>query len=87
MDEIVKIIYERIPIMVAGGFRRGTDVFKGLAFGAQAVGIVRPILYGLAANGKDGGRKVLEQMTSELQRTMTMVGVKNPAAVTKDILL
>jgi len=87
MDEIVKVIDERIPIIVDGGFRRGTDVFKGLAFGAQAVGIVRPILYGLAANGKDGIRKVLEQMTSELQRTMTMVGVPSPTEVTKDILL
>lgn len=87
MDEIVKVIDGKIPITVDGGFRRGTDVLKGLAFGAQAVGIVRPILYGLAANGKEGVREVLEQMTSELQRTMTMVGVKNPREVTRDILL
>ena len=87
MDEIVKVIDGKIPIMVDGGFRRGTDVLKGLAFGAQAVGVVRPILYGLAANGKDGVREVLEQMTSELQRTMTMVGVKKPAEVSRDILL
>ncbi len=87
MDEIVKVIDGKIPIMVDGGFRRGTDVLKGLAFGAQAVGVVRPILYGLAANGKDGVREVLEQMTSELQRTMTMIGVKNPTEISRDILL
>lgn len=87
MDEIVKVIDGRIPIMVDGGFRRGTDVLKGLAFGAQAVGIVRPILYGLAANGKEGVREVLEQMTSELRRTMTMVGIRSPAEVKRDIFL
>ena len=87
MDEIVKVVEGRIPIMVDGGFRRGTDVLKGLAFGAHAVGIVRPILYGLAAKGKEGVRGVLEQMTSELQRTMTMVGVRSPEEVTRDILL
>lgn len=87
MDEIVKVIDGKIPIMVDGGFRRGTDVLKGLAFGAKTVGIVRPVLYGLAANGEDGVREVFEQMTSELRRTMTMIGVKNPAEATRDILL
>lgn len=87
MDEIVKMIAGKIPIMVDGGFRRGTDVLKGLAFGARVVGIAKPVLYGLAANGKAGVRSVLEHMTLELQRTMTMVGVKTPLEVTRDILI
>ena len=51
MDEIVGLVKDEAVIIVDSGFRRGSDVFKGLAFGAQLVGIGRPILYGLAARG------------------------------------
>ena len=54
MDEIVAAVGGRVAIIVDGGFRRGSDVFKGLAFGADAVGLGRPILYGLAAGGEQG---------------------------------
>jgi isopentenyl diphosphate isomerase/L-lactate dehydrogenase-like FMN-dependent dehydrogenase len=55
MGDIVEVVRGKIPIIVDGGFRRGSDVFKGLAFGASLVGLGRPILYGLAAAGREGG--------------------------------
>ena len=87
MDGIVKEIAGQIPIIVDGGFRRGTDVLKGLVFGAQAVGVGRPILYGLAAAGQEGVKTVITEMAEELRRTMTMTGVKNPSSAHKGIIL
>src|SRR5208283_2815024 len=54
MDEIVDIARGKAEIIVDGGFRRGSDVLKGLAFGASLVGLGRPILYALAAGGEQG---------------------------------
>jgi len=87
MDEIVKLVANQIPIIVDGGFRRGTDVLKGLAFGAQAVGIGRPILYGLAAGDGEGIKTVITEMAEELRRTMTMTGVENPGSAHRGIIL
>jgi len=87
MEEIVGITAGQIPIIVDGGFRRGTDVLKGLAFGAQAVGVGRPILYGLAADGEEGVKTVITEMAEELRRTMFMTGVKSPGAALKGIIL
>jgi len=87
IDGIVREIAGQIPIIVDGGFRRGTDVLKGLAFGAQAVGVGRPILYGLAAGGQEGVKTVITEMSEELRRTMTMTGVKDPTSAHKGIIL
>lgn len=87
MDEIVRVIAGKIPIIVDGGFRRGTDVLKGLAFGAQAVGVGRPILYGLAVDGEEGVKMVIREMADELKRAMTMTGLKSPASAHKGIIL
>jgi 4-hydroxymandelate oxidase len=87
MDDIVRVIAGKIPIIVDGGFRRGTDVLKGLAFGAQAVGIGRPILYGLAAGGEDGVKTVITEMGEELRRAMTVIGVKDPYSAHKGFIL
>jgi (S)-2-hydroxy-acid oxidase len=70
MDEITSVINGRIPIIVDGGFRRGTDVLKGLALGAQAIGLGRPVLYGLAADGEIGVATVITEIASELHRTI-----------------
>jgi isopentenyl diphosphate isomerase/L-lactate dehydrogenase-like FMN-dependent dehydrogenase len=65
----------KIPVLVDGGFRRGTDVFKALALGATAVGIGRPYLWGLAAFGRRGVARVIEIMRAELGMDMGMAGV------------
>ena len=87
MDEIVKVIAKQIPIIVDGGFRRGTDVLKGLAFGAQAVGLGRPILYGLAAGDEEGVKTVISEIAEELRRTMTMTGIRDPGSTHRGIIL
>jgi hypothetical protein len=87
MDEIVAAVKDRVEIMVDGGFRRGSDILKGLAFGASLVGLGRPILYGLAAAGETGIRDLIEGITRELSRLMTMVGAVDPGTVDRDILV
>lgn len=87
MDEIIKRVGGKIPIIVDGGFRRGSDVLKGLALGASLVGLGRPILYGLAAGGQDGVRDVVAGITRELKRIVSMVGASDVRHVGKDILI
>jgi isopentenyl diphosphate isomerase/L-lactate dehydrogenase-like FMN-dependent dehydrogenase len=87
MDEIVTAAKGKTEVIVDGGFRRGSDVLKGLAFGASLVGLGRPILYALAAGGKDGVRDVVDQITAELKRLMSMVGAVDPAHVSREILI
>ncbi len=87
MDEIASAVQGKIVIMVDGGFRRGSDVLKGLAFGASLVGLGRPILYGFAAGGKQGVREVIVGITDELKRIMSMVGALQPARIDRDVLI
>jgi 4-hydroxymandelate oxidase len=71
----------KAPILIDGGFRRGTDVLKALALGASAVLVARPVLWGLAAYGAGGVQRVLEIMQSELARSMAMCGTPNLRSV------
>jgi 4-hydroxymandelate oxidase len=64
----------RIPLLLDGGIRRGTDVVKALALGATAVGIGRPVLWGLAADGEAGVLQVLERLRSEVDHAVALCG-------------
>ena len=64
----------RIPVLVDGGIRRGTDVVKALALGASAVLIARPYLYGLAVAGERGVQRVVEILRNELEMAMGLLG-------------
>ena len=72
----------RVPVLVDGGVRRGTDVFKALALGARAVLIGRAYLWGLAADGEAGVSRVLEMLRAELELTMALAGCPAIAAIT-----
>lgn len=87
MDEIMEVARGEIVVIVDGGFRRGSDVLKGLAFGASLVGLGRPILWALAAQGGEGVKSLIEQITAELSRIMRMVGAPDTVSVKRDILL
>jgi isopentenyl diphosphate isomerase/L-lactate dehydrogenase-like FMN-dependent dehydrogenase len=87
MDDIVQVAQGKTVIMVDGGFRRGSDVLKGLAFGASLVGMGRPILYGLAAYGREGIKGLIEETTKELKRIMSLVGAPDPGSVTREALV
>jgi len=82
LAEVVDGARGRLDVIVDGGFRRGTDVFKALALGARAVGIGRPYLWGLAAFGQPGVEAVLEILRTELRTIMRQAGTVNLAAIT-----
>ena len=87
MDEIVKAVDGKAEIIVDGSFRRGSDVLKGLAFGARLVGLGRPILLGLAAGGEKGVCDVITAITNERCRLMTMVGIREPGQANRGNLI
>jgi 4-hydroxymandelate oxidase len=74
LPQIAEAVGGQIPLLLDGGIRRGTDVVKALALGAAAVGIGRPVLWGLAADGEAGVRQVLERLRSEVDHTVALCG-------------
>ena len=82
LPEVVEAVGGRVPVLVDGGFRRGTDVFKALALGAGAVMVGRPACWGLAAAGEDGVADVLRILRSELENTMVLAGTRSVADIT-----
>ncbi len=83
LPEVVAAARGRIPVLVDGGFRRGSDVFKALALGASAVGIARPYLWGLAAFGQPGVEAVLEILRRELSMVMGQAGAARVSEITR----
>jgi 4-hydroxymandelate oxidase len=81
LPEVVEGVRGRIPVLVDGGFRRGTDVFKALALGATAVCIGRPYLWGLGAFGQPGVEAVLEILRGELRTIMRQAGTLSMADI------
>ena len=77
LSEIAQAVGNRMPVMVDGGFRRGTDVFKALALGARAVGIGRPYIWGLSAFGQAGVEAVLDILRRELEMVMRQSGASS----------
>lgn len=74
LPEVVKAVKGRIPVLVDGGVRRGTDAYKALALGATAVGIGRPYCWGLAAFGEPGVAAVLSILQREFETIMRQAG-------------
>ncbi|KAK9231820.1 hypothetical protein WN943_022062 [Citrus x changshan-huyou] len=84
LEEVVHAVKGRVPILMDGGVRRGTDVFKALALGAQAVLIGRPVVYGLAAKGENGVRRVIEMLKDEFELTMALTGCPSVKHITRN---
>jgi 4-hydroxymandelate oxidase len=81
LPEVVDAVRSRIPVLVDGGFRRGTDIFKALALGASAVCIGRPYLWGLGAFGQAGVERVLDLLRAELELVMKQCGTRSIAEI------
>ena len=81
LPEIAERVAGRIPVLMDGGIRRGTDVLKALALGANATLVGRPYLYGLAAAGAEGVTKVVEILRTELEMAMALTGCATIAAI------
>ena len=82
LPDVVKAVNGKIPVLVDGGVRRGTDVLKALALGAAAVGIGRPYIWGLGAFGQSGVERVLDLLNNELRLAMAGVGARTVKEIT-----
>ncbi|MGQ4513598.1 alpha-hydroxy-acid oxidizing protein [Streptomyces sp. DW26H14] len=74
----------RVPVLLDGGVRRGDDAAMALALGATAVGVGRPVLWGLATGGEEGVRAVLETLRDEFDRALALCGAATPAGLARD---
>lgn len=83
LPEVVGAVRRRVPVIIDSGFRRGTDIFKALALGADAVGIGRPYLWGLASFGQPGVEAVLQILRKELELVMRQAGTVNRSLITR----
>ncbi|XP_068657816.1 peroxisomal (S)-2-hydroxyacid oxidase GLO4-like [Aristolochia californica] len=83
LEEVVQAVEGKIPVLFDGGIRRGTDVFKALALGAQAVMVGRPVVYGLAARGEAGVVRVMQMLKDELELTMALTGCPTLKDITR----
>jgi 4-hydroxymandelate oxidase len=86
LPAMVDAVEGRIPLLLDGGIRRGTDALKALALGANAVAIGRPVLWGLALAGEAGVAQVLEILRSELDRAVTLCGCSSVHDLTPGLL-
>jgi len=86
LPRVAEAVAGRVPILVDGGLRRGTDVLKALALGATAVAIGRPYLYGLAVDGAAGVGRVVQLLRTELEMAMALTGRTSLAAIDRTVL-
>ncbi len=86
LPAVAQALGGRVPLLVDGGIRRGTDVLKALASGAKAVLVGRPLLWGLAMGGEAGVRKALEMLGKEFDLAMALCGCATLDEITPDLL-
>ncbi|MEX0733821.1 MAG: alpha-hydroxy acid oxidase [Steroidobacteraceae bacterium] len=86
LPEIARSVRGRVSILVDGGIRRGSDIAKALALGAEGVILGRAPVYGLAAGGRAGVARAIAILADELDRTLALTGSPNIAALTADLI-
>ncbi len=86
LPDVVEAVGGAVPVLLDGGVRRGTDVLKALALGATAVGLGRPVLWGLAAAGEQGVSRVLELVRDELADALTLCGHASAQELPRDLV-
>lgn len=86
LPNVIDAVGGKVPVLTDGSFRRGTDIIKALAFGAQGVLVGRPVMWGLSAYGDAGVQSVVEMLQTELGRYMGMCGKSNLKALGRDLV-
>jgi 4-hydroxymandelate oxidase len=86
LPEIVAAVSPRVPVLVDGGIRRGTDVLKALALGASAVLVGRLLMYGLASDGAAGAARVIRLPRDELEMAMFLSGCRQVSDADRSLL-
>jgi 4-hydroxymandelate oxidase len=86
LPAIAEAVFGKTEILIDGGIRRGTDIIKAIAYGATAVMVGRPIIWGLAVNGQQGVRQVLDTLKSELDLAMALCGCPTIKDISHDLL-
>ena len=86
LPRIVERVNKRIPILLDGGIRRGTDVLKAIALGANAVLVGKPICFGLASGGAEGVTKTLEILRTEFELAMALTGRATIASIDQSLI-
>ncbi|WP_106968844.1 alpha-hydroxy acid oxidase [Streptomyces monomycini] len=87
LPAVAEAVAGRVPVLLDGGVRRGSDAAVALALGASAVGVGRPVLWGLAADGEKGVRHVLELLRAEFDHVLALCGGGSPADLGPDLVV
>jgi len=87
LPEVARVVKGKLPILFDSGIRRGLDIFKALALGANAVCVGRPYLWGLGAFGQPGVEKVMDILQAELRGVMQQMGTPNIAAIQPSMVI
>jgi len=87
LPAVADAVAGRVPVLLDGGVRRGTDVVKACALGAAAVAVGRPVVWGLAVDGEAGVGWVLATLRAELSRALALCGADTVADLTPDLVV
>lgn len=87
LESVIEGVHGKIPVLLDSGIRRGTDIIKSLALGAQAVCVGRPILWGLAVAGEEGVRRVIELYRSEFELNLGLLGCPSVADIRREMVV
>jgi 4-hydroxymandelate oxidase len=87
LPEVVDAVAGRVEVLLDGGIRRGTDVIKAVALGARAVLLGRPVVWGLAADGETGAKRVLDLLRAEVDLAMALCGCPTIGDISRDLVV